>query len=394
MVGTSGIAVWADGIKADLKQRLPGQRKTQRDKLSLLVATMLHVRSANLVELASGLPRPSDCWDRGYQWISCFLANGLVSCDVVMQPFASEILARLAETGDPVPLILDQSKVSDRHQVLMLSVRWGERALPVAWRVEETDGAIGFAVQKDLLDAVRGWLPAEARVTLHGDRFYGTPDLIRWCQDYGWDYRLRLKGNLQAWIGSHKATTGDLAFSGAHYFQDVALTGKRVSTNIGIIHDAGHAEPWIIAMSAEPSYLSTLAYSRRWGIEPMFSDFKSRGFGIQDTQIQYPDRLGRLILVMSLSLYWAVSTGMWDAAENPTPNEKKIGAATKKARQKQALLVHPRPPHSCQAYAPSPAAAKALGLPAKLMDGEELAPRDSHEPRAVSELGQRGAWIG
>jgi hypothetical protein len=32
-------------------------------------------------------------------------------------------------------------------------------------------------------------------------------------------------------------------------------------------------------MSAEPSYLNTLEYSRRWGIEPMFSDFKSRGFG-------------------------------------------------------------------------------------------------------------------
>jgi len=29
-----------------------------------------------------------------------------------------------------------------------------------------------------------------------------------------------------------------------------------------------------------------------------------------------------LILVMSLALYWAVSTGMWDAAENPTPSEK------------------------------------------------------------------------
>ncbi len=247
MVGTSGIAVWAEGIKADLKQRLPGQRKTQRDKLSLLVATMLHVRSANLVELASGLPRPSDRWDMGYQWISRFLANDLVSCDVVMQPFASEILARLAETGDPVPLILDQSKVSDRHQVLMLSVRWGERALPVAWRVEETDGAIGFAVQKDLLDAVRGWLPAGTRVVLHGDRFYGTPDLIRWCQERGWDYRLRLKGNLQTWIGSRKATTGELALSGAQYFKDVALTAKRVSTNIGIIHDAGHAEPCEIA---------------------------------------------------------------------------------------------------------------------------------------------------
>jgi hypothetical protein len=52
-------------------------------------------------------------------------------------------------------------------------------------------------------------------VVLHGDRFYGTPDLIRWCQDRGWDYRLRLKGNLQTWTGSRKATTGELALSGA-----------------------------------------------------------------------------------------------------------------------------------------------------------------------------------
>jgi hypothetical protein len=133
----------------------------------------------------------------------------------------------------------------------MLSVRWGERALPVAWRVKETDGAIGFAVQQDLLDAVRGWLPAETRVVLHGDRFYGTPDLIRWCQDRGWDYRLRLKGNLQTWpnaerpsgIGSRKTTTGDLARSGVHYVQDVALTGKRIRTNIGIIHDHRAAIP-------------------------------------------------------------------------------------------------------------------------------------------------------
>ena len=322
MSASSSIIVWANGVKAELAQRLPGQRKTQRDKLAVLVATMLHVRSANLVELAAGLPRDSDRLDMGYQWISRFLENDLVCCDTVMQPFAADILERAAEPGEAVPLILDQSRLSDRHQVLMLSVRWGERALPLAWRVEQTDGAIGFSTQKDLLDAVWTWLPAEARVVLHADRFYGTPDLIRWCRDRGWDYRLRLKGNLAARIGSRKTSTAELASSRGHYFEDVALTGKRVSTNIGIIRDPGHSEPWIIAMSAKPGYLTTLDYGKRWGIEPMFSDFKSRGFGIEQTQIHYPDRVGRLILVMALALYWAVSTGMWDAAENPSPAEK------------------------------------------------------------------------
>src|SRR5512135_1569885 len=76
----------------------------------------------------------------------------------------------------------------DRHQVLMLALRFGERALPLTWRVEATAGAIGFETQKALLEAVVPWLPTGATIRLRGDRFYGTADLIGWCQDRNWDY--------------------------------------------------------------------------------------------------------------------------------------------------------------------------------------------------------------
>lgn len=61
----NGITRIADSISADLKRRLPSQRKTQREKLALLVATllvatMLDVRSATLMDLAAGLPRAAD----------------------------------------------------------------------------------------------------------------------------------------------------------------------------------------------------------------------------------------------------------------------------------------------------------------------------------------------
>ena len=46
----TGIERVADSIKAELEQLLPEQRKTQRGKLSLLVATMLDARSANLMD--------------------------------------------------------------------------------------------------------------------------------------------------------------------------------------------------------------------------------------------------------------------------------------------------------------------------------------------------------
>jgi hypothetical protein len=319
----NGIKEIAESLGSELKRRLPKQRKTQRTKLALLVSTMLDVRSANLMDLAAGLPRDADRTDMRYQWIIRLLGNPLVISDAVMEPFAREVLERAAADGEPLSLILDQSKMSDRHQVLMLAVRWGGRALPLAWRVEATEGAIGFDTQRALLEAVVPWLPEQAGVRLLGDRFYGTADLIGWCQQRGWDYRLRLKGNLAVFDATGRTTTGQCARDRVYYLEDVELTGRRARTHIGIIHDPGHAEPWIIAMSEKPGYLRTLEYSARWGIEPMVADFKSRGFGIEDTQLRYADRLDRLILVMALALYVAVSTGQWDAVHHPTPSEKK-----------------------------------------------------------------------
>jgi hypothetical protein len=45
--------------------------------------------------------------------------------------------------------------------------------------------------------------------------------------------------------GARRTTTSALALSGGHDFESVVLTGKRVTTNIGIIRDPGHTEPWI-----------------------------------------------------------------------------------------------------------------------------------------------------
>src|SRR5688500_10461745 len=181
---------------------------------------MLDARSANLMDLAAALPLEADRTDMRYQWIARFLANPLVDPDKVMAPFARQVLERLAGGGEPLALILDQSTISDRHQVLMLAVRFGDRALPLAWRVEATEGAIGFEIQKALLDAVAPWVPPSAPVTLLGDRFYGTADLIGWCQERTWDYRLRLKGNLVVIDGTNRTTTGKREGPGL-------LSGKR-----------------------------------------------------------------------------------------------------------------------------------------------------------------------
>src|SRR4051794_21497554 len=191
-----GIATVAAAIGEDIRGRLPRQHKAQREGLALLTATMLDVRSANLMDLAASLPRAAERPDMRYQWISRLLGNALIEVDAVMAPYAREVLARLAADGRRVVLMIDQTRATGRHQVVMVAARVGGRALPLAWRVKATEGAIGFPEQREALEAVAGLLPAGARPVLMGDRFYGTPDLIAWCRARDWGWRLRLKRDL------------------------------------------------------------------------------------------------------------------------------------------------------------------------------------------------------
>ena len=90
--------------------------------------------------------------------------------------------------------------------------------------------------------------------------------------------------------------------------------------------------------SAKPGYLTTLGYSARWGIEPMFSDFKSRGFGLEQTHIQYPDRLARLILVMSLALL-SLSKGLGGLDRHVGPRQQPNPGRKKRPERQPAKLA-------------------------------------------------------
>ena len=145
----------------------------------------------------------------------------------------------------------------------MLSARLRKRAVPVAWRVRSTQGNIGFSIQKELLDSVRTWLPKDVSIMLAADRFYGTAQLIGWCQKAGWSYRIRLKGNLTLAHEGGELTTGEVAQRLPQGVMAAELYGSGVSTNIGVLHEKGHKEPWIIAMDVNPGKYTVLDYGMR-----------------------------------------------------------------------------------------------------------------------------------
>lgn len=318
-----GVAHAATTIESDLIDRDTNLHKSHISGLADLASSALTTRSSNTAEWLSILPR--ECDDKSKErFISRFLANKLIDITSVMHGFIPEITGMSASNGQKIILMMDQSKISDGFECLMISLRVRDHAIPVIWKVVNTKGAIGFNIQQELLNSAKEMIPRNADIILMADRFYGTSMLVNWCQINKWQYRIRLKGNT---IFSHKG--GEIDCSDAlkmnmNLLEDAAFNNTDIVTNIGILFEKGHKEPWFIAMDTKPSKYKTLDYSMRWGIESMFSDFKSRGFSVTKTQLQHADRIERLILVLTVALYWAVSTGMKPNTKHPKFTKKKL----------------------------------------------------------------------
>ena len=130
-----------------------------------------------------------------------------------------------------------------------------------------------------------------------------------------------------------------------------------------MIHEPGHPEPWIIALSEAPTTYRAFDYGLRWGIEAMVSHFKTRGCSLEDSRIRVPERLDHLVLVMALALYWAVFTGMH-------PLKKTSRATAAKLRQNNLLVLHQRHPTNSDQSSTTLDATNPLEYLGKLTRGE------------------------
>src|SRR4051794_41715390 len=120
-----------------------------------------------------------------YRWISRLLGNARIEVDAVMAPHGREVLARLAEGGRRIVLMIDQTRATERHQVVMVAARAGGRALPLAWRVQETGGGGGLAGRRGGPGAGARPPPPGAGPGLVGGRLFGGAPPLPWCRPPG-----------------------------------------------------------------------------------------------------------------------------------------------------------------------------------------------------------------
>src|SRR5258708_16170785 len=102
-----------------------------------------------------------------------FLDNSCVRVRAWYKRIALGIIAAASGAGE-IHLVLDTTKVSAHHRLLMVGVAYRRRVLPLAWTwVSHSRGHSSTGKQVALLSYVRSLIPAGRRVSLAGDCEFG-----------------------------------------------------------------------------------------------------------------------------------------------------------------------------------------------------------------------------
>jgi hypothetical protein len=211
---------------------------------------------------------------------------------------------------------MDVTKVAFGFRLLMVSVAYRRRSLPIGWKwVAGSRGHSTTEQQVTLLKEVRGLLPARAAVSLVGDGEFGTGMLMDYLQAWGWHYVLRISCDtliLAHGQGAHwrRVDSWQLQRDLPLFISHVSITqAYPQGANIVLFHATGEDKPWYLATNLPSADAALQAYRRRMWIEEMFGDMKGHGFDLETSHLQHPLRLSRLTLAVSLLYLWLVALG-------------------------------------------------------------------------------------
>lgn len=295
-----------------IMQLLPTERKTRVQNLTWMIVGIYQSKSVHLSKVASKIPGKAKLVSITRR-LDRFLENPAFRVRDWYEPFVKGLLNQ--RIGQEYRLIVDGSKIGFGHQLLVVTLAYRRRAIPLVWMwVRSSRGHSSSGRQLAMLKYIYRFLPGDASVLLVGDSEFGAVEVLKQLDLWGWKYVLRQKG-------SHKVRENEqspwIAFSSllTQAGQSLWLGQRQLtqlhaySVNILAHWKIGEKEPWLLATNLPSLNVALKAYDRRMWIEEMFGDLKDNGFDLESTRLRSVFKLHRLTFVVILLFLELVAFG-------------------------------------------------------------------------------------
>ncbi|NET46896.1 IS4 family transposase [Okeania sp. SIO2B3] len=289
-----------------IKQKLsPAQVET----LKILLYLISVHKIVQISKLSAYFPLPIQSESRR-KHIQRFLTLKQLSLPIFWFPLVKIMINTLLLSTSELVLVLDRTQWQNIN-ILMISVVWKKRALPIYWKILSHKGASNLTEQQAVIRPMLRLLK-KYQLILVGDREFHSIHLSYWLKNYRQKhlyFAFRQRKTTQIKRGSKYYQLQQLKVNvgSKELLLNQKITKiKQVSLRNLLIYKKRQIkqknilETWYIISNLSSSDKIHKVYSQRMGIEAMFKDCQSGGYNLEETKAN-ETRLNNLILLIAIS---------------------------------------------------------------------------------------------
>ena len=289
-----------------IKQKLsPSQVVT----LQILLYLISVYKTIQISKLTNLFPLPIQSESKR-KHIQRFLTIQELSLPLFWFPLVKIMVKKLFDFPSELVLILDRTQWQNTN-ILMISLSWKKRALPIHWKILTHKGASNLTEQTAVIRPVLRLLKGQ-KIILTADREFHSIFLSHWLKKYQKQdvyFVLRQKKSTMIKRGKKYCQLSELKVNVGEakllLNQKITKILKVGTYNLLVYKKQKYrqksvVEKWYLITNLSSTGKIKKIYSQRMGIEAMFKDYKTGGYNLESAKAN-ETRLNNLILLIAIS---------------------------------------------------------------------------------------------
>lgn len=237
---------WAN----EIAMQLPGLNSWQVENVALFSYGVIEAETSQQMKIA----RKVVCGEQtasAERRLRRFIANEQLDLERFFVEWTGWM--RRSGEGQPITLLVDETKLGDRLAVMRVGLAYEGRCIPLAWRCYRANQSAAYPAEgqvemiMQLLRQVQAALPPTTSVLVLADRGIGTsPELCRKVDGLGWRYLFRITKQSKILTDEGAYTIYQQVSPGQSWGASglVFKQRGRIPAHARAVWSDGYAEPW------------------------------------------------------------------------------------------------------------------------------------------------------
>jgi len=203
-------------------------------------------------------------------------------------------------------------------------------AIPLLWTVCEAKGCSDNAERREIVERFIAEFGRESIGFVTADREFASKEWLEFLVAEKIGFRLRIKANARITDKRGRLMRASQLWKRMPMGGRMQCQRRRNLWNQSVFVAVCRKEDGdaVIVVSSERTRQILREYGRRWEIETLFGNLKTRGFRLEETHLTDSERVSRLLSLLTMAGCWALLAGEFESAAAPI-KIKKHGRAEK-----------------------------------------------------------------